>query len=142
MAVEGIWLKIQNFINGVLDIVGDIYSAFGGSANFNLNLNIPDIPQIPMPSMPKFATGGYVTKPTAGIFGEAGPEAVVPLNKDMGLMDPVVEVLTFTNDILMELLYSQQQQGTPVLEIDGDQLVGTLQRRIRDREATTGRSFA
>lgn len=33
--------------------------------------------------VPKFAKGGIVTRPTLGIFGEAGPEAVVPL-KDMG----------------------------------------------------------
>jgi len=29
----------------------------------------------------KFAEGGIVTKPTLGIVGEAGPEAVIPLNK-------------------------------------------------------------
>lgn len=32
-------------------------------------------------SVPKFAEGGIVTRPTAGIFGEAGPEAVMPLEK-------------------------------------------------------------
>lgn len=31
--------------------------------------------------LPKFAQGGVVTKPTLGLFGEAGPEAVIPLNK-------------------------------------------------------------
>lgn len=32
-------------------------------------------------SLPKFAQGGIVTQATLGIFGEAGPEAVMPLNK-------------------------------------------------------------
>jgi hypothetical protein len=32
-------------------------------------------------SVPKFAEGGIVTRPTAGIFGEAGPEAIMPLDK-------------------------------------------------------------
>lgn len=32
-------------------------------------------------SLPKFAEGGIVNKATLGVFGEAGPEAVVPLNK-------------------------------------------------------------
>jgi hypothetical protein len=31
--------------------------------------------------IPKFAEGGIVSKPTLGLFGEAGPEAVVPLSK-------------------------------------------------------------
>ena len=32
-------------------------------------------------SIPKFATGGIVTGPTVGLVGEAGPEAIIPLNK-------------------------------------------------------------
>lgn len=31
--------------------------------------------------MPQFATGGIVTKPTIGMIGEKGPEAVIPLNQ-------------------------------------------------------------
>lgn len=32
-------------------------------------------------SIPKFAEGGIVTSATLGVFGEAGPEAVMPLNR-------------------------------------------------------------
>ena len=32
-------------------------------------------------SIPKFAKGGIVTGPTLGLVGEAGPEAIIPLNK-------------------------------------------------------------
>ena len=38
-----------------------------------------------MPDLPKFADGGIVTGPTVGLIGEAGPEAVIPLNQ-MGSM--------------------------------------------------------
>ena len=34
-----------------------------------------------MTSLPKFAEGGIVNSPTLGLFGEAGPEAVMPLDK-------------------------------------------------------------
>ncbi|MBO7193722.1 MAG: hypothetical protein J6V47_05495 [Bacteroidaceae bacterium] len=34
-----------------------------------------------MSSLPKFAEGGIVTSATMGIFGEAGPEAVMPLDR-------------------------------------------------------------
>lgn len=35
--------------------------------------------------LPKFAEGGIVSKPTLGLFGESGPEAVVPLDKAGGM---------------------------------------------------------
>ena len=38
-----------------------------------------------MPDIPNFADGGIVTGPTVGLIGEAGPEAVIPLNQ-MGSM--------------------------------------------------------
>jgi len=31
-------------------------------------------------AIPRFATGGIVTKPTIGLIGEAGPEMITPLN--------------------------------------------------------------
>lgn len=34
-----------------------------------------------MQSLPKFADGGIVTSATLGVFGEAGPEAVMPLDR-------------------------------------------------------------
>jgi hypothetical protein len=34
----------------------------------------------------KFAEGGIVTHPTLGLVGEAGPEAIIPLNKFNGMM--------------------------------------------------------
>jgi hypothetical protein len=33
-----------------------------------------------------FARGGIVTAPTIGLVGEAGPEAVIPLNRAGGMM--------------------------------------------------------
>jgi hypothetical protein len=43
-------------------------------------VNPPDIPHIPA-----LAEGGIVTSPTLALIGEAGSEAVIPLNK-MGSM--------------------------------------------------------
>ena len=38
-------------------------------------------------AIPKFAAGGVVTGPTVGLIGEAGPEAVIPLNKLEGMLN-------------------------------------------------------
>lgn len=49
-----------------------------GITNERLNaLNKPSV----MTAIPRHAKGGIVTKPHLGIVGEAGPEAIIPLNK-------------------------------------------------------------
>jgi hypothetical protein len=57
----------------------DIY-AQSGKAAVNLS-NYTDA----FARMPRMATGGIVTSPTAALIGEAGPEAVIPLSR-MGSM--------------------------------------------------------
>ncbi len=41
-----------------------------------------------------FASGTIATGPTAGIFGEAGPEALVPLDRPLSMVDPRVRWLS------------------------------------------------
>jgi hypothetical protein len=41
-------------------------------------------PALTQPGVPVGATGGIVTRPTLALIGEAGPEAVVPLNRTPG----------------------------------------------------------
>ena len=40
------------------------------------------------------AAGGMYDKPTLGVFGEAGPEAIVPLNRPLSMVDPAVRSLS------------------------------------------------
>lgn len=61
--VIGKWNSLSFGIPG-FSIAG--HQVFGG-----VTISTPDIPY--------FAKGGIATKPTLGIFGEAGPEALVPL---------------------------------------------------------------
>lgn len=56
------------------DSIGKI--AHGQTINAGpVHLTLPNL------NVPKLAEGGIVTKPTLAMIGEAGPEAVVPLNK-------------------------------------------------------------
>ncbi len=51
---------------------------FGAMAGFNVGKD----PKKPSASdIPMFANGGIATRATLGIFGEAGPEAIIPLSK-------------------------------------------------------------
>ena len=60
-------IKINSFITKLND--GLAFSFFG------IDIDPPDIPHIP-----RLAKGGIVNQPTLAMIGEAGPEAVVPLN--------------------------------------------------------------
>lgn len=55
--------------------------SIGGSV-FGKDFSIPIDP----PDIPPLAKGGIVTRPTLALIGEAGPEAVIPLNKARGGM--------------------------------------------------------
>ncbi len=51
---------------------GNVFTAIGGAISGAFN---------GIKGLFGFAEGGIVTRPTAGIFGEAGPEALIPLSK-------------------------------------------------------------
>lgn len=86
----------SNIIDGMLQ---GIKSAFGSLKSWlttsiaNIRLNIPT-PTIRMPNLPWTATGGVFNGAQHRIIGEAGPEAVVPLNRDLSKVDPSVRALS------------------------------------------------
>lgn len=86
----------------------------------------PDLPGLPGP--PGFlttlsaiglgATGGIVTRPTLAIIGEAGPEAVIPLNRTQG-SSPLESMGTnggFTINVQAGLVSTPAQIGQQIIE--------------------------
>jgi hypothetical protein len=71
--------KIMAFINPIINAVKSVGSMvggiFSGAASAGSSL---------LTMVPHFASGGIVTGPTLALIGEAGPEAVVPLNGSSG----------------------------------------------------------
>jgi hypothetical protein len=90
----GISQAVSNF-RTMLDIVKAVFNGIGSAWNNTfgkISFSIPNIPGIPgrgtkiqFPKIPALADGGIVTGPTLALIGEAGPEAVVPLDR-MGSM--------------------------------------------------------
>ena len=92
-AIVGFFLGM---VNAAIDAVNTIISVYN---SIPLLPNIPQAPNVPVPSlgggdMPgpgneemlkpivgKFAEGGIVTSPMLGLVGEAGPEAIIPLDQ-------------------------------------------------------------
>ena len=109
VALVAAYNKFEWFRDGIKLIVNTITGFFEGMVNaavtaVNLIIkaynsipilpNIPEVPKLSIPqlggstspapgrsSIPRMAEGGIVTSPTLALIGEAGPEAVVPLDR-------------------------------------------------------------
>ena len=72
-----------------------IKSAWNGIAR-GINAAITTINKIPgvnISSVPTMAKGGYSDKPTSVIFGEAGAEAIIPLEHNLGAINKIADVM-------------------------------------------------
>jgi phage-related minor tail protein len=78
-------------VNAVIGAVNAIVSAYN---SIPLLPDLPKVPNVPVPQiggtptqvagrlgLPRMAEGGIVSSPTLALIGEAGPEAVVPLDR-------------------------------------------------------------
>jgi hypothetical protein len=80
--VSGMWDGVKNGFRDALNWIIEKWN--------NLSFTIPRVDLGPLgslgggtidfPDIPKLAKGGIVNRPTLALIGEAGPEAVVPLN--------------------------------------------------------------
>lgn len=77
--VTGIINGLTTKINGVLGLINKLSGGL-------INLKIPQLPGM--------ASGGVLTGPTRILAGEAGPEAIVPLNRALSQVDPSVRWLS------------------------------------------------
>lgn len=143
-AFQSIWSGIKGIIN---TIIGGIDLMINGivkgintatSALNSIGFTVPDwvpgiggkgfhlnIPQVPTVSLPKLAEGGIVDNPTLALIGEAGKEAVVPLQNNTEWMVKLAN--TVAEAIVSKLLQAQGGQNTGLtdenttlkLEVDG-----------------------
>lgn len=103
-AVTGLGGTIRAKAAGMWDGIsesfkGTINAMIGWWNDLSFHIDIPDkIPGLPdsftisTPNIPMLASGGIVTRPTLAIIGEAGPEAVIPLNGRYGMGTTVIKV--------------------------------------------------
>lgn len=81
---DGIWKGIKEFINKIIRAMNGMIDGLN-KLNFKIPKWIPGLGGksfgLNIPHIPMLAEGGIVSKPTLAMIGEAGPEAVVPLDK-------------------------------------------------------------
>ena len=133
---------IETMANGVVNGINTIIDAMNG-----LSFDIPDwvpefggktfgfnIPKIATVSLPRLATGGITTGATLAQIGEAGREAVLPLENNTGWMNDLADKIV---DAIGGI-----GSGTAVLEIDGSEFGRIAYPIIQNEKSRIGVSMA
>lgn len=71
----------------------------------------------PIPKIPLLAEGGILTSPTLNIAGEAGPEAVIPLDRLQSFIDTAVDRSLQMNN-LQSLVYAVEDLANRAIELN------------------------
>ncbi|MBS2939591.1 hypothetical protein KDN32_17770 [Nocardioides sp. J2M5] len=123
-AASGMWNGIGESFKGVIN------KMIGWWNNLSFSVDIPDkIPGLPdsftisTPNIPYLADGGIVTRATLAVVGEAGPEAVIPLDRLGGMGQSMHITLELTAQQLTDLMLGRR------LTAAQDAFVGTGGRR-------------
>ena len=97
------------------------------------NINIDIWPSIHWPSPPSWlkkisgsafsASGGIFTGAQSRIIGEAGPEAVVPLRRNLSMVDPAVRELSAIAQGLRPMASGGISTGGKVVNMGGVQVI-------------------
>lgn len=101
----GIWDALTGVVKGVINIIIDVLNGFVGAIN-KIGFDVPDwVPVIGgkrwgfnIPKIPKLARGGIVNKPTTAIIGEAGKEAIMPLENNTGWITELANKINANNN--------------------------------------------
>ena len=94
----GIWESLSGIVKGVINLLIDVINSMIAGIN-KVQFKVPDwVPVLggekvglKVPKIPKLARGGIVTSPTYAQIGEAGKEAILPLDNNLGYLDKLAD---------------------------------------------------
>jgi hypothetical protein len=74
---------VMDFYKKILNGIAKLWNNSIGKISFKFPSFVPGLggKGFSVPNIPMLAEGGIVTRPTLALIGEAGPEAVIPLNR-------------------------------------------------------------
>lgn len=101
----GIWDGLKGIVKGVINLIIDVINSMIAGIN-KVQFDVPDwVPVLggkhvglKVPKIPKLARGGIVDKPTIAMVGEAGREAVVPLENNTAWIDKLADKINGKNN--------------------------------------------
>lgn len=128
---------IKGVLNGVIGIVNGAFSGVESGINWCVDkvnaLKItnpftgteiwsPNLSRVSFAKIPELAKGGIVSQPTLSMIGEAGKEAVLPLENNTGWMATLANVIAEALAATLATAQGSEQVGRTektVLELDG-----------------------
>ena len=82
--VNSIISGFETGLNGIINFINGLSSGINTALDW---ANMPTIPKLSKVSIPRLAKGGIIDKPTLAMVGEAGKEAVMPLENNTDWID-------------------------------------------------------
>ena len=147
---KGMWSGMKNVINTIINgiefMVNRVVDGINNMINAlnRLSFDIPDwvpqlggksfgfsIPTIPTVSIPRLANGGITTGSTLANIGEAGMEAVLPLENNTGWMDDLASKLA-------SKMPDYSGAKTVMLAVDGKEFARINLPYLQDEEMRLG----
>lgn len=139
----GIWDAILGVLKGVVNLIIDALNVFIKAIN-KISFDVPDwVPAIGgkkwgfnIPKIPKLAMGGVVDKPTVAMIGEAGREAVIPMERNLGALEKL-------STMIGDKINGNGQPIQLVVKIGEDTILDRFIEGIRDKNfETNGEVFS
>lgn len=134
--VNSIIQMFENMVNRVINGINSLISGFN-SIGFDLPDFLgggswhPSIPTIPTVNLPRLANGGVTTGMTLAEIGEAGKEAILPLENNTGWMDDLASKLA-------SKMPDYSGAKTVVLAVDGKEFARINLPYLQDEEIRLG----
>jgi hypothetical protein len=134
--VNSVIQMFENMVNRVINGINSLISGFN-SIGFDLPDFLgggswhPSIPTIPTVKLPRLANGGVTTGRTLAEIGEAGREAVLPLENNTGWMDDLASKLA-------SKMPDYSGAKTVVLAVDGKEFARINLPYLQDEEIRLG----
>lgn len=134
--VNSVIQMFENMVNRVINGINSLISGFN-SIGFDLPDFLgggswhPSIPTISTVNLPRLANGGVTTGMTLAEIGEAGREAVLPLENNTGWMDDLASKLA-------SKMPDYSGAKTIVLEVDGKEFARINLPYLQDEEIRLG----
>ena len=150
---KGIWTGIKSIINNIIGGVGKMANSVINGINGMIDalnglcIDVPEwaqgvvgtskigfnIPALTTIKIPRLANGGITTGSTLANIGEAGREAVLPLENNTGWMDDLAQKLA-------DKMPGTAQTINLVAELDGREVYRSVVRLDKQFYKTTGKS--
>ena len=105
---------VEGFINAPIRAINTLIDAI------NAIPGIPDMGKLSTVKLPRMAMGGIVDEPTAAVIGEAGKEAVLPLENNTGWMDDLASKINGNGQTTIIVKIGEETIAARVIDLIND----------------------